>query len=127
MKGYVLVVDDSKAMADALCDMLRLLDVQPRAAYGPREALYLIRQERPRMVFLDIHMPGVDGFEVFAFLRREPNMGQVPVAVVTSDDQPVTRQRAYGMGAVAFIVKPPTFEALEAALAHLSKVADGDL
>ena len=121
---YVLVVDDNKAMADALCDMLRLLDVRPLAAYGPREALYRIRTHPPQMVFLDINMPGVDGFEVFAYLRREPNMDKVPVAVVTSDDQEETRQRAYAMGAVAFIVKPPTLEALEAALSHL--LAEGE-
>jgi len=119
--GYVLVIDDHKAMADALCDLLKLLDVQARAVYGARDALYAIRKEAPQAVFLDINMPGVDGFEVFAFLRREPNMRDVPVAIVTSDDQQETRQRALAMGAVAFIVKPPTLEAIETALTHMEE------
>lgn len=111
--SYALVVDDNRQMADTLVEMLTLLDVPARAVYGARDALYLIRHQAPRMVFLDINMPGVDGFEVFAFLRREPNMRNVPVVIVTSDDQEVTRQRAREMGAADFIVKPPTLDAIE--------------
>ena len=39
-------------------------------------------------------MPGVDGFEVLAYLRREPRLAGLPVIIVTSDDQPETAQRA---------------------------------
>jgi CheY-like chemotaxis protein len=70
----------------------------------------------PRVVLLDINMPGVDGTEVLAFLKREPRLAPVPVIVITSDDQPETRQRVLGGGAVAMIIKPATIDALEEAL-----------
>jgi CheY-like chemotaxis protein len=65
---------------------------------------------------LDINMPGVDGTEVLAFLKREPRLAPVPVIVITSDDQPETRQRVLTGGAVAMIIKPATIDALEEAL-----------
>jgi CheY-like chemotaxis protein len=61
-------------------------------------------------------MPGVDGTEVLAFLKREPRLAPVPVIVITSDDQPETRQRVLTGGAVAMIIKPATIDALEEAL-----------
>jgi CheY-like chemotaxis protein len=68
------------------------------------------------VVLLDINMPGVDGTEVLAFLKREPRLAPVPVIVITSDDQPETRQRVLTGGAVAMIIKPATIDALEEAL-----------
>ncbi|HEY2979653.1 MAG TPA: response regulator, partial [Anaerolineales bacterium] len=67
-------------------------------------------------VLLDINMPGVDGTEVLAFLKREPRLSAIPVIVITSDDQPETRQRVLTGGAVAMIIKPATIDALEEAL-----------
>jgi CheY-like chemotaxis protein len=65
---------------------------------------------------LDINMPGVDGTEVLAYLRREPRLMRVPVIVITSDDQPETRQRVMQGGAQAMLIKPATIDALEGAM-----------
>jgi two-component system chemotaxis response regulator CheY len=61
-------------------------------------------------------MPGVDGTEVLAFLKREPRLLRVPVIVITSDDQPETRTKVMKLGATAMIIKPATIDALEEAL-----------
>jgi CheY-like chemotaxis protein len=61
-------------------------------------------------------MPGVDGIEVLAYLRREPRLMRVPVIVITSDDQPETRQRMLQGGAQALLIKPATIDSLETAL-----------
>jgi CheY-like chemotaxis protein len=70
----------------------------------------------PRFICLDINMPGVDGTEVLAYLKREPRLMKVPVIVITSDDQPETRQRVMRGGAHAMLIKPATIDALENAL-----------
>jgi CheY-like chemotaxis protein len=70
----------------------------------------------PRFVCLDVNMPGVDGTEVLAYLRREPRLMRVPVIVITSDDQPETRQRVMQGGAQAMLIKPATIDALEGAM-----------
>jgi two-component system chemotaxis response regulator CheY len=111
-----LIIDDNRQTADALKQMLDLLGVSARTAYGASPALAVLREHIPSVVLLDINMPGLDGTEVLAFLRREPRLLSVPVIVVTSDDQPETRQRVMKGGATAMLIKPATFDMLEAAL-----------
>ena len=111
-----LIIDDNRSSADAVCQMLDLLDVEARAAYGPREAMLILRNFHPDIVFLDVNMPGVDGFEVMSYLRRVPGMQDVPVVFVTSDDQPETAGRVRRTGALLMIIKPASMESLELAL-----------
>jgi DNA-binding NarL/FixJ family response regulator len=61
-------------------------------------------------------MPGVNGIEILAYLRREPRLVPVPVFVITSDDQPETRRKVMRLGANVMIIKPATIDALEEAL-----------
>jgi CheY-like chemotaxis protein len=68
------------------------------------------------LILLDINMPGVDGLEILAYLRREPRLKPVPVIVITSDDQPETGARVLKGGANAIIIKPATLEILESNL-----------
>ena len=111
-----LVIDDNREAADSVVQMLGFLGLDAQAAYGPRAAMISLKDASPDIVFMDINMPGVDGFEVVAYLRRYPNMVNVPVIFITSDDQPETKARAKDMGAVTLIVKPASLEALESAL-----------
>jgi CheY-like chemotaxis protein len=112
-----LVIDDNRTTADALKQMLAVLGIQARAAYGSSPAMTLLAGGFiPHFVFLDINMPGVDGTEILAYLRREPKLIPVPVFVVTSDDQPETRRKVMKLGATAMIIKPATIEMLEDAL-----------
>jgi CheY-like chemotaxis protein len=111
-----LIIDDNRETADALKQMMDLLDVPARVAYGASPAISALSSLTPRLVLLDINMPGVDGTEILAFLRREPRLASVPVIVVTSDDQPETRQRVMQGGATAMIIKPADLDSLEASL-----------
>jgi CheY-like chemotaxis protein len=111
-----LVIDDNRIAADTVCRMLDFLGVQARPAYGPRESLMVIKDFTPDIIFLDINMPGLDGFEVISFLKRYPNFQGIPFVYITSDDQPETDLKARGTGALLLIVKPATIEALESTL-----------
>jgi two-component system chemotaxis response regulator CheY len=111
-----LIIDDNRNTADALQQMLEVLDLPARVAYGSSAAMTMLGGSVPQFVCLDINMPGVDGTEVLAYLRREPRLMKVPVVVITSDDQPETRQRVMRGGAQAMLIKPATIDALENAL-----------
>jgi CheY-like chemotaxis protein len=112
-----LIIDDNRSTADALKQMLAVLGLQARVAYGSSPAMTVLsRGFIPGFVFLDINMPGVDGTEILAYLRREPKLIPVPVFVVTSDDQPETRRKVMKLGATAMIIKPATIDVLENAL-----------
>lgn len=111
-----LIIDDNRQTADALQQMLDVLNIPARVAYGSSPAVALLSNFTPRLVLLDINMPGIDGTEILAYLRREPRLASVPVIVITSDDQPETRQRVMRGGAQAMIIKPATIDSMEDAL-----------
>jgi len=119
-----LIIDDNRQTADALSQMLKVLGFSARAAYGSSPAMEILgRGFVPGFICLDINMPGVDGTEVLAFLRREPPLKNVPVFVITSDDQPETRQKVMKLGASSLIIKPATIDSLEEALKQAKMLA----
>lgn len=111
-----LVVDDIRQTADSICQMLAFFNIEAVPVYGGLAALLSIRDKPPDIIFMDISMPGFDGFEVIGFIQREPKLAKVPVVVVTLDDQPETRERAMQSGAVDVLIKPVSIDALEGVL-----------
>lgn len=112
-----LIIDDNRSTADALKQMLSVLGLKARVAYGSSPAMSLLATGFvPSFVFLDINMPGVDGTEILSYLRREPKLIPISVFIVTSDDQPETRKKVMKLGATAMIIKPATIDVLETAL-----------
>jgi two-component system chemotaxis response regulator CheY len=111
-----LIIDDNRMTADALHQMLDILGIEARVAYGSSPAISILQTMTPRLILLDINMPGVDGIEILSFLRREPRLASTPVIVITSDDQPETRDKVKKGGATAMLIKPATLDALESAL-----------
>jgi two-component system chemotaxis response regulator CheY len=119
-----LVIDDNRQTADALVQMLGVLGLEARVAYGSSAAMSVLGTGfAPKFITLDINMPGVDGTEVLAFLRREPRLKAIPVFVITSDDQPETRNKIMKLGATAMIIKPATIDSLEDALKKAKMLA----
>ena len=109
-----LIIDDNRSTADALRQILTVLGFKSRMAYGSSAAMSILGSGfTPYFVCLDINMPGVDGTEILAYLRREPRLIPVSVFVITSDDQPETRKKVMQLGATAMIIKPATIDTLE--------------
>ena len=112
-----LVIDDNRQTADALNQMLGILGFTARVAYGSSSAMEILGSGfTPKFICLDINMPGVDGIEILAYLQREPRLKPIPVFVITSDDQPETRQQVLKGGAQVMLIKPVTIDALESGL-----------
>jgi CheY-like chemotaxis protein len=120
-----LVIDDNTETADSLCQLLSLLEINALPAYGPRVALEFLLREVPDLVLLDLNMPGVNGLEVLGYLRREPRLMDVPVIVVTAEDERQVLQRALRKGATAVIIKPASIEELEAVLRKTNVISGG--
>ena len=113
---HALVVDDMRDMADSLCRMLALMDLQATPVYSSRAAIIFMNEQTPEIVFMDLNMPGMGGMEVISYMQREPRLAEVPVIVVTSDDQPQTAQQARDLGAREILVKPVRYEDIEKVL-----------
>ncbi len=73
----------------------------------------------PILVLLDLKMPKIDGFRVLEWLRGQPGLDRVCVAIMTSSDHDPDITRAYELGADSYLIKPPNAEALLALVQRL--------
>jgi CheY-like chemotaxis protein len=109
----VLVVDDNVDAALSLGALLSALGHQVRVAHGGIEALRLAHEAVPETVFMDLGMPGMDGFEAVRRLRAMPGGQALQVVALTGWGQPADRQRTRAAGFDAHLVKPVAVAALE--------------
>ncbi len=84
--GLALVVEDDSATRDMFRRMLEKDGWGVAEAANGREALDCVAQGRPRLILLDLMMPGMDGFEFLEELRQHPEWRSIPVVVVTAKD-----------------------------------------
>jgi CheY-like chemotaxis protein len=103
--------------------LLKLQGHEVRVAYSGVAALETARSYRPDMVFLDIGMPDMDGYEVARRLRQEPGLEKVVLAALTGWGQQEDRRRAAEAGFHHHLVKPPEPKMLENLLAELKSAA----
>lgn len=75
--------------------------------YADREAYPL-----PILILLDLKLPKRSGHELLQWLRAQPGLKRTPVAILTSSKQTIDINRAYDLGANAYLVKPVEFESL---------------
>lgn len=105
MATSVLVVDDSPMARKMLVRALPAdWDIEVTQASNGREALAIYRQGKVDVMFLDLTMPEMDGYEVLETLRREDL--NCLVIVVSADIQEKAQQRVRELGAIAFVKKP---------------------
>ncbi len=119
----LLVVDDNKDAATTLAMLLRLYGHEVRVAHDGTSALELAKQHRPALIFLDIGMPGMDGYEVARRVRQQPGLENVILAALTGWGQEEDRRRTAEAGFNHHLVKPPEPKMLEGLLAELKKSA----
>ncbi|WNG13848.1 response regulator [Cystobacter fuscus] len=76
-------------------------------------------EEHPAVVLLDLKLPKLNGLEVLARLKGDPELRTVPVVMLTSSREEPDLKRAYGLGVNAYVVKPVGFNAFTSALKEL--------
>lgn len=117
LAGRALVVDDSRAIREAMTSMLGregwIVDV---AEDGAR-ALQMTRQLRYDLVVTDLEMPELGGFDLIARLRKDERFRTTPIVIITSRANPEHRRRARDLGVRALVAKPITRRKLLEALA----------
>lgn len=116
----ILVVDDSKVMREMIVACLRSVDglAFTQAASG-LEAIERLSLGAFDLLFLDLNMPDIGGFEVVEFVRSQDTMKDLPIVVVTTRGEEATRTRALQLGASRFMTKPFKPEAVVAELRSL--------
>ena len=114
----VLVVDDNVDAAVSLAMLLQLQRHEVNVAHDGQEAIEAARRHRPEIVFLDIGLPGMDGYEVARQLRQELDQDGLVLVATTGYGSEEDRCRALAAGFDAHLVKPAKPEVLETFLAR---------
>ncbi len=109
----ILVIDDDAAVRDLMTRFLGKLGFHAVAAENGEAGLRLARELRPRIITLDVVMPGLNGWDVLAELKNNPELASIPVIMVTIIDN-----EALGLdrGASNYLVKPIDRDRLALAL-----------
>ncbi len=117
----VVVVEDDRRSFDLLRAYLEAAGVRVVRARDGEEGLDTVRRLSPAGVILDILLPGIDGWEVLARLKADPQTAPIPVIVVSLLDEP---GRGFALGAAEYLVKPVSKEQLLAAVSRAAAMPE---
>ena len=109
----VLLVDDYKSIRDKLEKELRGLGLKVTTAGNGVEALGLLRSKRFDLLFTDIVMPEMDGFELCQEVRSSPGFQDIPIIVTSTHCDTDYVMKALRLGADDYVSKPVDFELLK--------------
>ena len=102
----VLIIDDSRTVVAALSHMLRQSGYQPIGASDAERGLELAVSEKPHLIFLDIVLPGLNGFAALRRLRKDERTHEIPVIMISGNPQAAERFYLERIGADDFMKKP---------------------
>jgi sigma-B regulation protein RsbU (phosphoserine phosphatase) len=102
----VLVADDSRSMRGSLEEMLRSFSYVVELASDGKQCLETYLSFKPHIILLDMHMPGLDGLQVIEHIRKKLDDQDTLIIMLTSDDAPELKLKAFGVGANDYLHKP---------------------
>jgi PAS domain S-box-containing protein len=119
----ILVVDDNVDAAEVLVELLQINGHEVRVAHDGFQALELAEAIRPEVVFLDVGMPGMNGFEVATTLRAKPQFESTIIVALTGWGAAEDRARSKAAGFDHHLTKPTNFDDIETLLASLASAS----
>ena len=119
MSNWILIVDDDAANLRVASRILSAEKARVSCLKSGEDALKFLRENRPDLILLDIHMPGMDGFETIAAIKEQKATADIPVIFLTADDDSSAETKGLQMGAMDFIKKPFVPEVLLLRVRHI--------
>jgi DNA-binding response OmpR family regulator len=104
--GRVLVVDDEAEIRELCRVNLEFEGFDVVEAKNGSEAIELARRVRPDLVFLDLMMPGVDGWDVLHALKTDDDLASIPVILLTAKSGEEDQMRGWQEGILEYVSKP---------------------
>ena len=109
MEQKILIVDDEahiRMLIEQTLEELEDEDVSFFTAENGEQALQIIREENPQLVFLDVMMPKMNGMEVCRRVKKELGLNNVFIVLLTAKGQELDRQKGLEVGADLYMTKP---------------------
>jgi twitching motility two-component system response regulator PilH len=102
----ILIVDDSPTEVHVMKKALEKHGFQTAVANDGAEGIRLAREMHPDLIFMDIVMPGMNGYQATRTLANDPNTRSIPIVMVTSKGQETDKIWGLRQGAIDYMVKP---------------------
>lgn len=102
----ILIVDDAAHVVRSLRFVLERAGYEVLEARDGEEALEVVRSADPDLLFLDIMLPQLEGYEVCRQIKASPDLASIPVVMLTAKSRQEERQAALSAGADEYITKP---------------------
>ena len=118
MSDWILIVDDDAANLRMASRILSAEKARVSCLKSGEDALKFLQENRPDLILLDIHMPGIGGFETIAAIKEKKATADIPVIFLTADDDSSMEAKGLQLGAMDFIKKPFVPEVLLLRVRH---------
>ncbi|VXD24825.1 diguanylate cyclase domain-containing protein [Planktothrix paucivesiculata] len=115
-KGNILLVDDLPENLQLLSDLLIKLGYTVRSVTSGRMALKTVKVKQPDVIFLDIKMPEMDGYQVCQALKADENLSHIPIIFISALNDVFDKVKAFQSGGIDYITKPFQVEEVVARL-----------
>lgn len=112
----VMVIDDSKTIRRSAETLLKKAGCEVLTAENGFEALPIISNQRPDILFIDIMMPRLDGYQTCSLVKSNPKFSDIPIVMLSSKDGLFDRAKGRVVGAEEYLTKPFTREDLLGAI-----------
>ncbi len=106
----ILIIDDSNTNLVLLESLFRRNGYRVFSAISGREGLDLLKKNIPDLIFLDLKMPEIDGFEFMMLLKKNADWANIPVVILSAISDKETIIQSIEMGVVDYLTKPLEIE-----------------
>ena len=101
----ILVVEDDKFLRELITQKLAREGYDVKEAVDGEDGVVKVKEEKPDIILLDLILPGIDGFEVLAKIKEDPEVEHIPVIILSNLGQREDIERGLKLGAVDFLIK----------------------
>ncbi|OUR95337.1 hypothetical protein A9Q84_15990 [Halobacteriovorax marinus] len=116
-KGQIaLIIDDHPLNQEMLKVTLNMFGLVVHQAYRVKEGITEIKHRKPDIIFMDLHMPDLDGFEGIQLIRKMEGFKKIPIVLVTANVLSETKEKAFQLGVEDFLEKPIDHQKLKVIL-----------
>ncbi|MBO0935809.1 response regulator [Fibrella sp. HMF5335] len=104
----ILVIEDDEAIGDNTVELLAILGFETALADDGQHGLTAICNKQPDLVFCDVQMPGISGYDVLRTIRADGRFKQLPFYFFSAKTEPADQEKGFAMGATGYLTKPFT-------------------
>lgn len=112
----VLIIEDEEDAAEMFAEMMRVSGYRVQKTSKSKPAISMMTEAKPDLVLLDIMMPEITGLDILRQMRRDTNLSDIPVIVLTAKSMPADIKIGMEAGASIYLTKPVGFQELKDAV-----------